>query len=215
MLFILQRKRAYCLQLDWEYASPGLGVGKGCGGGLGLGTLDFAGLKEWYPTNEIKLSLALEVSPKYISFLSAKHSPLALSYLTTSLHSCSLPYYSRRPCGFRLQSHRPGALISNKSPESQLAAGQVASFSTAKFSSNILKVSVLIGHIIILENDRAEVAVQCLGFTSSDCFVDSLSRPFIEASCLFLAVLPDSNPQNSHTLVGTLIGKGERENLQI
>lgn len=43
--------------------------------------------KEQLPANEIKISLTLEVSPMYISFLSAKYSALALSYLPASTRS--------------------------------------------------------------------------------------------------------------------------------
>lgn len=49
--------------------------------------INSARLKEQLPANEIKISLALDVSPKHISFLSAKYSPLALSYLPASPHS--------------------------------------------------------------------------------------------------------------------------------
>lgn len=48
-----------------------------------------ARLEEQLPANEIKISLALGISPKCISFLSAKYSPLALSYLQAS--PCSSP----------------------------------------------------------------------------------------------------------------------------
>lgn len=62
--------------------------------------INSARLEEQLPANEIKISLALDFSPKHISFLSAKYSPLALSYLSASPRSspsASLPQGARRP----------------------------------------------------------------------------------------------------------------------
>jgi len=51
--------------------------------------INSACLEEQLPANKIKISLALDISPKHISSLSAKYSPLALSYLLAS--PCSSP----------------------------------------------------------------------------------------------------------------------------
>lgn len=69
--------------------------------------INSACLEEQLPANEIKISLALDVSPKHISLLSAKYSPLALSYLpaspcsslTTLLPSRALQLQPSHLCG--------------------------------------------------------------------------------------------------------------------
>lgn len=62
--------------------------------------INSACLEEQLPANEIKMSLALDISPKHISLLSAKYSPLALSYLPASpcpSLSALLPSRVRQP----------------------------------------------------------------------------------------------------------------------